>query len=134
MNISVRILSGMCRNLEKLCLLVMAVALLGQSAFAQTGFTGNFGGGPFYKNAANNITELKNYQLTEAIVWSVEVNSAGDLNFNGEFPLTANGVYIGDQTHADFAANMAALKTGTVSTASASAHGLRRLAGHYRPG
>jgi hypothetical protein len=36
------------------------------------------------------------------------------LNFNGEFPLTSNGVYIGDQTHSDFAANMALLKQGTV--------------------
>jgi hypothetical protein len=83
-------------------------------ATAQTGFTGIFGGGPFYKNASNNITELKNSGFTEAIVWSVEVNPVGDLNFNGEFPLTSNGVYIGDQMHPDFAANLAALKQGTV--------------------
>jgi len=84
------------------------------AALAQTGFTGIFGGGPFYKNAANNITEIENSGFTEAIVWSVEVNSVGDLNFNGEFPLTSNGVYIGDQTHPDFASNMALLKQGTV--------------------
>src|SRR4051812_30532145 len=83
-------------------------------ATAQTGFTGIFGGGPFYKNASNNITELKNSGFTEAIVWSVEVNPVGDLNFNREFPLTSNGVYIGDQMHPDFAANLAALKQGTV--------------------
>jgi len=35
----------------------MAMAFSGQTASAQTGFTGIFGGGPFYKNAANNITE-----------------------------------------------------------------------------
>ena len=93
---------------------LLAVALFGQTAFAQTGFTGIFGGGPFYKNAASNITEIENSGFTEAIVWSVEVNSVGDLNFNGEFPLTSNGVYIGDQTHSDFAANMALLKQGTV--------------------
>src|SRR5258706_2584423 len=92
----------------------LAVALLGQTAFAQTGFTGVFGGGPFYKNATSNITEIENSGFTEAIVWSVEVSSTGDLNFNGEFPLTANGVYIGDQTHSDFASNMAVLKQGTV--------------------
>jgi hypothetical protein len=94
--------------------LIAAVALASQAVSAQTGFTGIFGGGPFYKNAANNITEIENSGFTEAIVWSVEVNSTGDLNFNGEFPLTANGVYIGDQTHSDFASNMALLKQGTV--------------------
>jgi hypothetical protein len=95
-------------------LLLLAVALSGEAASAQTGFTGIFGGGPFYKNAANNITEIEHSGFTEAIVWSVEVNSTGDLNLNGEFPLTSNGVYIGDQTHTDFAANMALLKQGTV--------------------
>ena len=89
-------------------------ALSAQSVSAQTGFTGIFGGGPFYKNASANITEIENSGFTEAIVWSVEVSSTGDLNFNGEFPLTANGVYIGDQTHSDFASNMAKLKQGTV--------------------
>jgi hypothetical protein len=83
-------------------------------AAAQSGFTGIFGGGPFYKNAASNITEIEHSGFTEAIVWSVEVNSVGDLNFNGEFPLTSNGVYVGNQTHSDFAGNMALLKQGTV--------------------
>jgi len=94
--------------------LLMAVAFASATAFAQTGLTGIFGGGPFYKNAGNNITEIENSGFTEAIVWSVEVNSAGDLNFNGEFPLTSNGAYIGNQTHSDFASNMALLKQGKV--------------------
>jgi hypothetical protein len=82
-------------------------------ASAQTGYTGIFGGGPFYKNSAN-ITEIENSGFTEAIVWSVEVNSAGDLNFNGEFPLTSGGVYVGNQTYPNFPAEMAQLKQGTV--------------------
>jgi len=90
------------------------LALSASTAFAQGGFTGIFGGGPFYKNAANNILEIENSGFTEAIVWSVEVNSTGDLNFNGEFPLTSNGAYIGDQTYPDFASDMAQLKQGTV--------------------
>ena len=102
------------RGAAILLLLFLGVAFSGEAAFAQNGFTGIFGGGPFYKNAANNITEIENSGFTEAIVWSVEVSSTGDLNFNGEFPLTSNGVYIGDQTHPDFAGNMAALKQGTV--------------------
>ncbi len=102
------------RGATILLFFLLAVAFSGEMASAQTGFTGIFGGGPFYKNAANNITEIENSGFTEAIVWSVEVNSVGDLNFNGEFPLTSNGVYIGDQTHSDFASNMALLKQGTV--------------------
>jgi hypothetical protein len=94
--------------------LILALAFSGEAASAQTGYTGIFGGGPFYKNAAANITEIENSGFTEAIVWSVEVNSVGDLNFNGEFPLTSGGVYVGDQTHPDFASNMALLKQGTV--------------------
>jgi hypothetical protein len=102
------------RNVAMFLLLLTAGAFSGPMAFAQTGLTGIFGGGPFYKNAAKNITEIENSGFTEAIVWSVEVNNVGDLNFNGEFPLTSNGVYVGAQTHSDFASNMAQLKQGTV--------------------
>jgi len=95
-------------------LFLLTVAFSGEAAFAQTGFTGIFGGGPFYKNAANNITEIENSGFTEAIVWSVEVSSTGDLNFNGEFPLTSSGVYVGNETYPDFPGDMAQLKQGTV--------------------
>ena len=95
--------------------LFLLAAFSAQAAFAQgSGFTGIFGGGPFYKNAAANITEIENSGFTEAIVWSVEVSSTGDLNFNGEFPLTSAGVYIGNELHPDFPGNMAQLKQGTV--------------------
>jgi hypothetical protein len=97
-----------------LLFLLMAVALSGQAASAQTGLTGIFGGGPFYKNAENNIIEIENSGFTEAIVWSIEVSSTGDLNFNGEFPLTSGGVYVGNATYPDFPADMAQLKQGTV--------------------
>jgi hypothetical protein len=93
--------------------LFLAVAII-TPASAQTGFTGIFGGGPFYKNAANNITEIENSGFTEAIVWSVEVSSTGDLNFNGEFPLTSGGVYVGNEYYPDFPGDMAQLKQGTV--------------------
>jgi len=84
------------------------------SSLGQIGLTGIFGGGPFYKNASKNIMEIENSGFTEAIVWSIEVSSTGDLNFNGEFPLTSGGVYVGNQTHSDFPGNMALLKQGTV--------------------
>ncbi len=95
-------------------LLFLAAAFSSQAASAQTGYTGIFGGGPFYKNASANITEIENSGFTEAIVWSVEVSSTGDLNFNGEFPLTSGGVYVGDQYYPNFASDMATLKLGTV--------------------
>jgi hypothetical protein len=101
-------------NCAKSFALFLALAFLPVSSFAQTGYIGIFGGGPYYKNAANNIRELQNSGFTEAIVWSVEVSSVGDLNLNGEFPLTSGGVYVGDQTHPDFAGNMALLKQGNV--------------------
>ena len=100
--------------MKQVAILLAIVVSVAAASAQTTGYTGIFGGGPFYKSAANNITEIENSGFTEAIVWSVEVNASGDLNFNGEFPLTANGVYVGNQTHSDFAANMAKLKQGTV--------------------
>jgi len=97
-----------------LLLLLLGVGFSTEAAFGQIEHTGIFGGGPFYKNAANNIREIENSGFTEAIVWSVEVKSNGDLNLNGEFPLTSNGSYVGGQTHPDFAGNMAILKQGNV--------------------
>jgi hypothetical protein len=95
-------------------LFVLAALFCSPVTFAQTGYTGIFGGGPFYKNASANITEIENSGFTEAIVWSVEVKSNGDLNFNGEFPLTSGGVYVGNTSWPNFPADMAQLKQGTV--------------------
>ena len=106
--------TAVARSVAILLYLLIAVALFGQTASAQTGFTGIFGGGPFYKNASPNITEIENSGFTEAIVWSVEVSSVGDLNFNGEFPLTSGGVYVGNLYYPNFASDMATLKQGTV--------------------
>jgi hypothetical protein len=94
--------------------LLLAVAFSVEAASAQTGYTGIFGGGPFYKNASANITEIENSGFTEAIVWSVEVSTTGDLNFNGEFPLTSGGAYVGNSYYPDFPGDMATLKLGTV--------------------
>jgi len=107
------------------CLLMLALSAAAQtsseqiSAPAPQGFTGIFGGGPYYKtanfNVAKDIAEIEHSGFSEAIVWSVEVNAQGDLNFNGEFPLTSNGVYVGGKTYPKFAADMATLKkAGTV--------------------
>lgn len=101
-------------SLRQALIVLFVAAAFCPAASAQTGLTGIFGGGPFYKNAANNILEIENSGFTEAIVWSVEVSSTGDLNFNGEFPLTSGGVYVGNATYPDFPGDMAQLKQGTV--------------------
>ena len=96
-----------------LLLVLLFAASFSMRAIAQTGYTGIFGGGPLYKTSSS-ITELQNSGFTEVIVWSVEVSSTGDLNLNGEFPLTSGGTYIGNQTYPNFAASLASLKQGTV--------------------
>jgi hypothetical protein len=94
--------------------LLFAITSLSTVASGQTGYTGIFGGGPLYKHVQSNITEIQNSGFNEVIVWSVEVKPNGDLNFNGEFPLTSNGVYIGNQTFPNFVSDLAAMKQGTV--------------------
>jgi len=102
---------GFARN--SAVLFFVSLLFMAAHATAQTGYTGIFGGGPFYKNASA-ITEIEDSGFTEAIVWSIEVSSTGDLNFNGEFPLTSGGAYVGDQYYPNFASDMATLKQGTV--------------------
>jgi hypothetical protein len=84
------------------------------TATAQTGYVGILGGGPVYKHIQKNIQELKKSGFNELIVWSVEVNSTGDLNLNGEFPLTSGGDYIGNKTYPHFPADLKTIKSGTV--------------------
>jgi hypothetical protein len=92
-----------------------AGAAAAQVGPAPTGYVGILGGGPVYKHIPKNINELKNSDFNELIVWSVEVNSSGDLNLNGEFPLTSDGAYIGNQTWPDFPADLKKIKKGTVT-------------------
>jgi hypothetical protein len=93
------------------------------AATAQTGYVGILGGGPVYKHIPKNIKELKNSGFNELIVWSVEVGSTGDLNLNGEFPLTSDGEYIGNETYPDFPADLGRRSSGARSRASPSASG-----------
>ena len=62
---------------------------------------------------ASNISEIRNSGFNEVIVWSVQVTAAGDLNFNGEFPLTSGGVYVGNNTWRNFAADLTSMKLGS---------------------
>jgi len=95
----------------------LGAVLMGGAAAAQApnGYIGILGGGPVYMHNDTNIKELRKAGFNELIVWSVEVNEVGDLNLNGEFPLTANGKYIGEQTWPLFAQDLANIKTGKVT-------------------
>ena len=109
-----RLNRGRARPLAWALMLCGACTFAGAAAAAQIGYVGVLGGGPVYKHVEKNIMELKKSGFNELIVWSVEVNSTGDLNLNGEFPLTSGGVYIGNQTWPDFPADLKKIKKGTV--------------------
>ena len=95
------------------CALVLFSAGAAGAAAAQTGYVGILGGGPTYKQQPKNVGELAKSGFNELLVWSVEVNSTGDLNLNGEFPLTSGGAYIGKSAYPNFAKDLKKIKEGT---------------------
>ena len=104
--------NGIARQIA--CVLALCgVGAFAGAAAAQTGYVGVLGGGPVYKHVPVNISELKKSGFNELIVWSVEVNAAGDLNLNGEFPLTSAGAYIGKNTYPLFRKDLERIKQGT---------------------
>ena len=112
--------AGQAWGYEPVRRIACALTLCGATMFAgaaaaQTGYVGILGGGPVYKHVTKNIAEIKKSGFNELIVWSVEVNTAGDLNLNGEFPLTSKGKYIGNKTYPHFPADLANIKKGTVT-------------------
>jgi hypothetical protein len=103
------------RRIAAAALTLASAVLFATAAVAQTGYVGILGGGPVYKRNVTNVRELEKAGFNELIVWSVEVKANGDLNLNGEFPLTSNGKYIGDQTWPKFAHDLKTIKTGKVT-------------------
>ena len=93
----------------------LGTALFAGAAIAQAGYIGILGGGPTYMHNPTNIRELRTAGFSELLVWSVEVKENGDLNLNGEFPLTSAGKYIGDQTWPKFARDLRNIKTGKIT-------------------
>lgn len=72
--------------------------------------SGVYGGGPLYNNTDYSISELKASGFSHVIAWTIHINKDGDLNFNAEFPLVADGKYIGDKTHPKYKQDIASLK------------------------
>jgi hypothetical protein len=103
------------RRLTVAALALTGAALFAGTAVAQTGYVGILGGGPTYQRNPEYIKELKKAGFNELIVWSVEVKANGDLNLNGEFPLTSGGKYVGDQMWPHFAHDLRNIKSGKVT-------------------
>jgi PKD-like domain/Secretion system C-terminal sorting domain/Ig-like domain CHU_C associated len=74
-----------------------------------------YGGGPIYLHDTTTIPELRASGFTTVVVWTIHINTAGDLNFNAEFLAVSNGQYVGHSVHPNFPANMALLKTQPTS-------------------
>jgi hypothetical protein len=86
------------------------------TTFAQDcGVSAVYGGGPFYNNAAVTIPEIKASGFNTVIVWTIHIDTKGNLDFNAEFPIVANGKYIGTTKYPAFSKNMTLLKTAPSS-------------------
>ena len=104
------------RRLTAAALALGGAALAAGTAMAAgPGYVGVLSGGPTYMRNTVYIKELRRAGFNELIVWSVEVKDNGDLNLNGEFPLTSNGKYIGDQMWPKFGHDLTNIKTGKVT-------------------
>lgn len=79
------------------------------------GVSAIYGGGPFYQAPATTIPELRTSGFTTAIIWTIHIDTAGNFNYNAEFPIVANGQYIGRSRYPDFPRNVALLKTPPTS-------------------
>jgi len=66
-----------------------------------------FGREAFFTLSASDITALKNSGFNTVILFVVDVEANGDLNYNGNHLIVTNGVYMGDP---NWGARLAALK------------------------
>ena len=104
--------------MKKIFLLFIAVLLFYPGMFANAqscGVSAVYGGGPFYQTPAISIPELRSSGFSTAVIWTIHIDTAGNFNYNAEFPIVANGQYIGHNTHPDFPHNVALLKTAPTS-------------------
>lgn len=71
-----------------------------------------FGREAFFTLNASDTAKLKNSGFNTAILFVVDVEDNGDLNYNGDHLVVTNGVYMGD---ANWGARLAALKVAPTS-------------------
>src|SRR5688572_4952820 len=98
--------------MRKTALLLLLVLLPGLNLSAQNcGVSAIFGGGPFYYSAGVTIPEIRSSGFNTVIIWTIHIDSKGNLDFNAEFPIVANGKYIGTSKYPKFPKDVALLKT-----------------------
>ena len=95
------------------CCFICLVLL--KSAAQTCGVSAIYGGGPFYNNATVTIPEIRSSGFNTVIVWTIHIDSKGNLDFNAEFPIVTNGKYIGTSKYPAFSKNMTLLKTAPTS-------------------
>ncbi len=101
-------------NLRTLsCILFIFVTfILGYHTLWAAHGAGVYGGGPFYYSRDITIPEIRQTGFKWICIWTIHVmNADGDLNFNAEFPLVEDGVYIGNSTYPNFDEDVATIKT-----------------------
>lgn len=95
------------KNTRLVWALFGSLVSLSSTAWAASGV---YGGGPLYRNRSTSIADLKSSGFSHVVVWTIHIESNGDLGFNGEFPLVQNGEYVGDAQYPNFRADIASLK------------------------
>lgn len=101
---------SMARIRRSLLMLILAGSLcLSGSVFAESAI---YGGGPFYNGGTTVMNDLRASGFTTVMLWSVHVDTNGDLHLNDE-PLISNGSYIGPNT--GWSAELATLKQAPTS-------------------
>ena len=91
-------------------LLIVSV-LFAETVNAQSGI---FVGGPVYYDREFALNELKSSGFTHLKVWTIHVEPNGDLTFNKEFLIIANGEYVGDKKYPYFSGGYEKAKRRTI--------------------
>ncbi|MDQ8051106.1 hypothetical protein [Luteibacter sp.] len=92
----------------------LAVALAGGMSLSAPGMAESavYGGGPFYSGGTPVMDDLRASGFTTVMLWSVHVDTNGDLHLNDE-PLISDGNYVGPNT--GWSAELATLKQAPTS-------------------
>ncbi len=88
---------------------LLSMFVISSNVFAIDG-SGVYGGGPFYKNGSTVVNELRQSGFKWVCVWTIHMESNGDLGYNGEFDLVKNGSYVGNSSYPNFPSDLQRLK------------------------
>ncbi len=103
------------RKIALLAFCFLCISIQYQLRAQSCGVSAVYGGGPFYLHDTVTIPEIRASGFTTAVIWTIHINTSGDLNFNDEFLAVSNGQYVGGTVHPAFPTNMALLKTSPTS-------------------